>query len=296
MRTEKPRSPPNRRRCSHARAERVPPGWDDKVLADWNGLMIAALARAAPVFGEAPWLGLAETAFRFVVERMTENGRLKHSWRRGKLQHPATLDDYANMADGALALAEATGEAAYLAQAETWLQVLDRHYWDPAAGGYFLTADDTEALIVRTKTAHDSAVPAGNGTMVAVLARLYYLTGKAAYRERAEALVTAFSGELGRNIFPLATLLNGSELLSSGLQIVIVGDRDRAAPLLAAAQEKSLPDMVLQVVESAEALAEGHPAKGKAAKDGLATAYVCRGQSCSLPITDPGELAQALGL
>ena len=266
------------------------------MLADWNGLMIAALARAAPVFGEDSWLAMAKTAYRFVVEQMSVDGRLKHSWRRGKLRHPATLDDYANMADGALALYEATGDGSYLAQAEAWLEVLDRHYWDDAGGGYFFTADDTEGLIVRTKTAHDSAIPAGNGTLVAVLARLHYLTGKAAVRERAEALVKAFSGELSRNVFPLSTLLNASELLSSAVQIVVVtsSTKDDTEALLATVRGQSLPDQVLQVVESAEALPEGHPAKGKEAKNDKATAYICRGQSCSLPITDPAELARAL--
>src|SRR3546814_2188427 len=90
------------------------------------------------------------------------------------------------MAAAALGLHEATGKADTLAQAERWVALLDRHYWDDATGGYFLTADDTPDLIVRTKTAYDSAVPSGNGVMLGVLARLHYLTGQAAYRERAE--------------------------------------------------------------------------------------------------------------
>ena len=96
-RGRKPRLARARAVLFEARAPRVRPGWDDKVLADWNGLMIAALARAAPVFDEPAWLAAAETAFRFIVERMTEDGRLMHSWRRGQLKHPATLDDYANL-------------------------------------------------------------------------------------------------------------------------------------------------------------------------------------------------------
>ena len=156
-----------------ARAVRPRPTWDDKVLADWNGLMIAALARAAPVFGEPAWLAAAERAFAFIVERMIEDRRLKHAWRHGQLKHPANLDDYANMAEAALELFEATGDGAYIARAEDWTETLDRHYWDGDAGGYFLTADDTEQLVVRAKSAHDHALPAGNGTMVGVLARLF---------------------------------------------------------------------------------------------------------------------------
>ena len=168
------------------------------------------------------------------------------------------------------------------------------------AGGYFLTADDTEKLIVRTKNAHDSAVPSGNGTMLAALARLFYLTGKAAYRERAEALAKAFAGELERNIFPLGTLLSANELLHLGQQIVVIGRRDEAATkaLLAVLYEICLPNKVLQIIGPDEALPAGHPAQGKGqvagADGGLATVYVCQGQTCSLPITDPDELRTAL--
>ena len=279
-----------------ARGSRVRPGWDDKVLADWNGLMIATLARASQVFGESDWLAAAETAFRFVAERMTEQGRLRHSWRHGELKHPATLDDYANMCDAALALHEATGFLSYTQQAVSWVETLERHYADPAAAGYFFTADDTGDLIVRTKTAADNAVPAGNGTMAGVLARLFYLTGETTYRERAEALVAAFSGELQRNFFPLSTLINGNELLQNALQVVIVGARAESdsLALLAALRAQSLPDLVLQVVPDESALPAGHPAAGKAQVDAKATAYVCRGTTCSLPITDPQELAAAL--
>jgi uncharacterized protein YyaL (SSP411 family) len=286
-----------RRKLWQAREERVRPGWDDKVLADWNGLMIAALANAAAVFDEPAWLEAAKAAFRFVAERMTEQGRLRHSWRHGQLKHAATLDDYANMADAALALHEATGEAAYLAQVEAWVDLLDRQYWDGEGGGYFLTANDATDLIVRTKTAYDSAVPSGNGTMVDVLARLYFITGSYHYRKRAEALVAAFSGELARNFFPLATLLNGNEMLSRALQIVVVGKRDSedTRALLRAVYGACLPNRILQVVRPGEWLPESHPAAGKDQVDGKATAYVCHGATCSLPLTEPEELSRALG-
>jgi uncharacterized protein YyaL (SSP411 family) len=277
----------------HARAERIRPGLDDKVLADWNGLMIAALADAAQSFERPDWLTLAADAFDFITMAMMDaDGRLSHSWRAGRRNHSAIADDYANLSRAALALSEATGEARYLAQAETWVGVLDRHYWDAGGGGYFLAATDTEGLITRTKTANDAAVPAGNGTMVGVLARLYYLTGKTAYRERADAIVAAFSGEVQRNFFPLATLINGNETLQRALQLVIRGTRDDAATtaLLRAAHGVSLPNKVLAVVAPGAALPEGHPAAGKDMVGGKATAYVCEGPICSLPITDAAAL------
>src|SRR5439155_7192235 len=149
------------------REPRVRPGLDDKILADWNGLMIAALAEAGLSFDRADWVALASRAFAFIQKQMTgPDGRLRHSWREGRARHPATIDDYANLCRAALALHEATGDPAYLSQAKAWVAVLDRHYWDNQGGGYFFAADDTTDLIARAKTASDAAVPAGNGTLV----------------------------------------------------------------------------------------------------------------------------------
>ena len=207
-----------------ARGVRVRPGWDDKVLADWNGLMIAAMANAGLVFKRPDWIETARAAFDFVCQQMTEpNGHLLHSWRGNRARHPASVDDYANLCRAALSLYEATSDDRLLVQVSDWVEILDRHYWDAAGGGYFFSADDTEALIARAKTAADSAVPAGNGTLVGVLTRLAILTGDDAFRRRAEAIVETFSGELARNFFPLATLLNNAEVLAEPLQIVIVG-------------------------------------------------------------------------
>jgi len=279
-----------------ARGERERPGWDDKVLADWNGLAIAALAEAAAVFAEPAWLGAAEDAYAFVATEMTAGGRLSHSWRRGRAGHPATLDDYANMCRAALLLHEASGEAAYLAGAEAWLLTVETHYAAPG-GGYFLTADDTKDVIVRGKTAADHATPAGNGTLLGVFARAHYLTGKPSYREKAEALVRAFSGGLDRNFFPLATWLNGLELLHRAVQVVVVGPPRAPATkaLVAAVYGRSLPNRILTVLAPGAHLPEGHPAAGKTGVE-AAAAFVCRAQTCSLPIADPAGLARALAL
>jgi uncharacterized protein YyaL (SSP411 family) len=278
------------------RARRVPPGRDDKVLADWNGLMIAALCRAGLVFGRPDWIGLARQAFAFVRDAMTADGRLRHSWRAGRRAHPATLDDYANMIRAALALHEADGGDAYLAQARAWVAVLDRHYWDADAGGYFFTADDTTDVIARTKTANDAAVPAGNGTMVGALARLHLLTGETRYRDRTEALVALFSGELQRSFFPLATLINNAEFLQTPLHIAVAGRPDDPATraLLRAVYDAPLPNAIVQAVADGVALPASHPAHGKGPVDGKPAVYLCRGPVCSLPLTDPQALARAL--
>ncbi|QJE74363.1 thioredoxin domain-containing protein [Aerophototrophica crusticola] len=286
-----------RARLLAVRDKRVRPGWDDKVLADWNGLMIAGLAKAGAALGEQAWIDAAARAFGFVASSMQEHGRLKHSWRHGQLKHASTLEDHANMARAALALFEVIGDWSLVEQARAWVAVLDKHYWDGEGGGYFIVADDATDLIVRPRHAHDNAVPAGNGTMVGVLARLWLLTGEEAYRQRADALVDAFSGELTRNFFPLATWLNGIELLETAVQVVVAGEPGAAdtRALLAAVHGLSLPTLVLTPLAPGMALPEGHPAAGKGLVDGKAAAYVCRYGSCGLPVTDPAELTKALG-
>jgi uncharacterized protein YyaL (SSP411 family) len=279
------------------RAPRVRPGLDDKVLADWNGLMIAALAQAGLVFERADWLALAQSAFAFVeTEMAAPDGRLFHSWRGGDARHPATVDDYANLCRAALALHEATQDQNYLARAQGWIAVLDRHYWDSEGGGYFFAADDTPGLIARAKTATDAAVPAGNGTLVGVLTRLAILTGDETYRDRAEAIIRAFAGEVARNFFPLATLINNAELAQKPVQIVLVGEVNDPAltALCRAVYAVSLPRRVVQIIAPDEALPTGHPAYGKTLVEGKATAYVCEGPVCSLPIVASQQLIDAL--
>ncbi|MYE58617.1 MAG: thioredoxin domain-containing protein [Alphaproteobacteria bacterium] len=274
------------------RERRERPLRDDKVLADWNGLMIAALARAGAAFDEPAWTRMAERAFAFVEMHMTTpDGRLRHSWRLGRARHPASLDDYAAMMRAALMLEETTGDRRYRERTLGWLEIVERHYGD-GTGGWFFAADDTERLIVRARTAADNPTPSGNGMMVDVLARLWWLTGEARYRRRAEAAVAAFAGETARNIFPLSTLLNANALLQEAVQVVLAGDDGR---LRRAVERVSLPSRVLALIDAAETLPDGHPAAGKTAVEGRPTAYVCRGPVCSLPVTDPDELEALLG-
>ena len=228
---------------------------------------------------------------------VVDDGRLLHSSRAGRARHPASVDDYANLCRAAIALYEATGDETFLSQARDWIAVLDRYYWDEAEGGYFFAAKDTEGLIARAKTAADSAVPAGNGTLVGVLTRLAILTGEEAYSRRAEAIVGTFSGEVARNFFPLATLLNNVELLEKPLQIVIVRERNDPLfqSLLRAVYNVSLPNRVVLTLPPGASLPASHPAHGKGLVDGKPAAYICDGPICSLPISDPDSLLETLG-
>jgi hypothetical protein len=277
------------------RALRVRPGRDDKVLADWNGLMIAALARASLVFGRKEWLDLALGAFAFVAGSMREDGRLRHSFCAGRLAHPATLDDHANLARAALALFDATGSAGFLDEARRLVADLERHHRHEG-GGYFFTADDTTDVIIRTISANDNATPSGNGTMAEVLSRLARITGKDSYLVRCEELLQAFAGEAGRNFFPLATWLNGSDFHRNALDVVIAGERGEPATeaLLRAFHRTPAPTAQLFVVADGSALPPAHPAHGKVRTGGAATAYLCRNRACSAPVTEADALSALL--
>ena len=160
-----------------ARASRIRPGLDDKVLADWNGLMIAALVNTAIVFDEPSWLAMAKRAFDFIAASMTKGGRLGHSWRAGKLLFPGLASDFAAMIRAALALYEATSERDYLDQALKWQRAFDAHYADADTGGYYLSADDANDLLLRPHSTADDATPNPNAVAAQNLVRLAVLSG-----------------------------------------------------------------------------------------------------------------------
>jgi uncharacterized protein YyaL (SSP411 family) len=274
------------------RQQRIRPGWDDKVLADWNGLMIAALARASSVFDRRDWLDAARRAFAFVQDCMTVAGRLRHAARAGQAKAPATASDYANMIWAAIRLYEATAEARYLDAARQWVSVLDRHYWSADKGGYHTAADDTPDVIVRLRNAHDDATPNANGVMLSNLMALYQLTGANQYLDRAEAIPTAFSADLARNLISHCGLVASIFDLNAPQQVAIVGPLPQ--PLVEALHALSVPGALELVVPDPSPLASSPLLSDKTAIDGRAAAYVCSRTQCSLPVSDPLPLQQVL--
>ncbi|HSD92071.1 MAG TPA: thioredoxin domain-containing protein [Methyloceanibacter sp.] len=281
------------------RASRVRPGFDDKVLADWNGLMIAALANAADAFHRADWLQAAKRAFQFVSTRMIAGGRLKHAWREGEARAPASASDYANMIKAALALANVTGKQDYVDRAREWVDVLDAHYWSEELGGYYFAADDTADLIVRPFSGQDEATPNANGTMVSALTALYLRTGEARYRDRAEAILRGFAGAMSENVLAHAGLLAAAlDFAAPALVAIVVPQGGSADALRRALGEVSLPNAVVMQVRAGEpgasALPDSSPAHGKTAIDNKPTGYVCIGPQCSLPVTEPAKLVETV--
>ncbi len=271
-----------------ARAKRVRPGWDDKVLTDWNGMMIAALADASIIFEEPEWLAAAAETFTFIVGKLGGDGRLMHSCRGGKAQHTGMLDDYAHMCDGALALYQATGDATYLDWVKVWLKTLDAYYWDKMSGGYYFTAKDAEALIVRTRNCTDNAVPAGNAVVASVLARMELLTGKKDYRDRALETVGAFAAGAQKNIFPLTSLFIAYEQIERPALLTLVGTEAERLALLPGALRAGPPSATVLHVDDAEAIPEGSSVAKSITNIG---AYVCIGPVCSLPLSTADEIA-----
>lgn len=272
---------------------RIRPGFDDKVLADWNGLMIAALARAGVVFAKPAWIEMAKAAFAFVNRNMARDGdRLWHSTREGKVSAPGTASDYAAMTWAALRLYQAVGGTAYLEAAKGWTAVLGRDHWDEASGGYFTAAAETSDVIVRLKSAHDDAVPSANTLQLSNLLALAALTGASDYQDRAEALYNAFQADVARSPAGHCGLLAQSFDLESLLQVVVVATSE---------QDGSALQYVLNRVSLPGALEFAHGAQEHpVAMQGRhtiaeAAAYVCRGPTCGgAPVCEPNVLKQRL--
>jgi len=281
------------------RSNRPPPAWDDKVLADWNGLMIAALAEAGMLLGRTGWINAASTAFDSIIGLLWQGEHLLHVWRAGQAHNQATADAYANLIAAAIALYEATANGARLAQAEQLLRALDRDHWDDAESGYFMSSAKARHLIVRPKFAHDDATPNANAVMISNLAKLHVLTGKRTYLDRAAAIQHAFSATVQRNPLAHATFLTAVQDLNDLVQIVIAtapGGEGDAAALQKAILAQPLPNRLLATITEPDALPHGHPIHGKSAPLQSANLYLCRGNTCSLPVTRPAELPAALSL
>jgi uncharacterized protein YyaL (SSP411 family) len=285
-----------RKKLLEAREKRVKPARDDKVLADWNGMMIASLAFAGPVMQRSEWVNIAEKAFAFICEKLGEGDKLYHTYRAGKRQHVAFSDDYAHMARAALHLFETTEEKKYLERAIAWTRVLNEEYWDLTLGGYVLAPPGNEPVHVKIRTASDNPTPAANAVMLEVLARLYYATGDKSYNDTLNSLINAFAADIQHGYMQMPSFVNGIEFCMNALQIVIVGQKadSRTLDLLNAVLGRSVPNKITTIISPDEELPNLHPAYGKKMESGAPTAYICRGNVCSAPITSAVTLSQIL--
>lgn len=266
------------------RASRVRPGLDDKVLADWNGLMIAALVRAAPLLGRPDWIGLAQQAYRFIAESMGRNGQLGHSRRNGSLVFPGFALDHAAMMRAALALHEVTREAFYLADAQRWRDVLTTEFMAEGSGCLAMTARTADPLVVRPRPTHDDAVPNANGVFAEALVRLSQITEAEADHRSAGEMLTRLVGIARASPLGHTSVLNALDLHLRGLSILVTGNA--AGELHQAALRVPYVERSVRWPEEDEALDPNHPAAALAAASKAPQALVCAGTRCGLPVTD----------
>ena len=290
-----------RQRLFAARERRVHPHKDDKILTSWNGLMIAALAKAAQAFSEPSYAKAAERAVVFLSAKLVrEDGRLLARFRDGEAAHPAYLDDYAFLAWGLLELYEATFAARHLDAALRLIREIERLFRDPQAGGYFFTGEDGEALLARAKEIYDGAAPSGNSVAALVLLRLGRVTGDPALEERAAAIFRAFSGTAAKSPTAHAQLLGALDFaLGPTREIVIAGEKSdpEARAMAREVGRRLLPRKVVlwNAPEEAKTLHALAPfVKTQTPVGGASAVYVCENYACRVPVTSAGELGRLL--
>jgi uncharacterized protein len=278
------------------RARRVRPGLDDKRLAAWNALMIAALADAGAVLGRADYLDAARAGAAFVLDHMrAPDGRLLRTYNAGTARLGAYLEDHAFLLEALLVLYEATFEERWFVEARALADTMVARFGDAERGGFFSTADDHEALIARRKDLEDTPIPAGGSAAALGLLRLAALSGEHAYEEQAAGQLALLHEVAVRHPNAFGHLLQALDVyLAPRREVALAGDPDGVAALAAVVREKRRAHLVLA----------GGPGEGPTAValmeqrtpvDGRAAAYVCERFACRRPVTEPDELRTLLG-
>lgn len=284
------------------REKRQQPLLDDKVLTDWNGLMIAALAKAGNAFDNNAYVSAAQKAYTFIKENLfREDGTLLHRFRDGDSAIRAHADDYAFLIWGLLELYEATFNSDYLEEAVNLNNVFLDHFWDKEKGGFYFTDEESEELLGRKKEVYDGAIPSGNSAALSNLLRIGRLTARVKLEEKAYDLIRLYSSRVKQAPTGFGQFLEGVYFaLTESFEIVIAGERADAKTLkmLRSVQSKFLPNKVILLNEPGDTkISELAPyAKEQTMTDDKATAYVCRNYSCEMPTHDPKKMMELLNL
>ena len=281
-----------------ARKRRIRPSLDDKILTDWNGLTIAALAIASRVFQVSAYYDAADSAASFLLSRLADvNGRLLHRYRNGQAGIQASLDDYSFLVWGCLELYETRYQSSWLETARNLTLEQIERFWDEKDGGFFFTPSDGEQLIVKQKELYDGAVPSGNSVAFFNLLRLGRLTGDPEFEARAARLAAYASSQVSLAPLAYTAFLTALDFaLGPTREIVISGSAEEAQKMLKLVQATYLPDSVVVGYEPGDATLETVApfVKSQPPVDGRAAAYVCRNHACERPVTDVLELSALL--
>jgi uncharacterized protein YyaL (SSP411 family) len=284
------------------REQRVHPYKDDKILTDWNGLMIAALAKGARVLDEPKYLDAAERAATFILDNLrTPDGRLLHRYRDGQAAIPANADDYSFLIYSLIELYETTFDVSYLKTALELNEDLIKHFWDDDSGGFYFTADDAEDLIVRQKEIYDGAIPSGNSVSMLNLLRLGHITGSYELEKKAARIGQAFSETVKQVPSGYTQLMLAvSFAVGPTREVVIVGEpgADDMKEMLAVIHGHFAPNKVVVLRPDGQLSPEIDEVapfvKDYTSIDGKATAYVCVDYVCELPTVDINKVIKLL--
>ncbi len=291
-----------RQKLFNTRNKRVHPLKDDKILTDWNGLMIAAFAKGAQVLNDDSYAQAAGNAADFVLENLKgKDGRLLKRYRKGESSLPAHLEDYAFVSWGLLELYEATFDIKYLSESLRLTEIMTDLFWDEANGAFFFTADDGEEQIVRTKELYDGAIPSGNSVAALVLLRLGRITGKSEYENMAAIIGKLFSENVEKSPTAFTQLLSAVDFgIGPSYEIVVVGDRqsEDTRSMLRRIQESFLPNKVVILKPSdsqqKEVVRIAPFTETQVAMNGKTTVYVCQNYACKSPTTEITEMMSFL--
>jgi len=283
------------------RETRVRPLLDDKVLTDWNGLMIAALARAGRVLDDPALVEAARRSAGFIHRTMWRNGNLLHRYREGDAALDSNLDDYAFLAWGEIELHQATLEAIHLGRAIHLTDAMVDRFLDPVRGGFFFSPEGRDDLIVRRKEVYDGATPSGNSVALYNLIRLARLTGRTDYERLASEASAAFSRQVASQPSAFTFFLSAMDMaIGPSQELVIVGEpaSEDTRQLLAAGREDYHPNRVVLLrppgAAGAEIVKLAPFLEGFDLRDGRAVAYLCSGFACERPVSDPDELRELI--
>jgi uncharacterized protein len=275
-----------------ARAKRIWPNLDDKRLASWNALAIAALAEAGAVLGRADYLDAARTCAGFVLGEMRDaEGRLLRTYKDGEARLNAYLEDHAYLLEALLTLSEASFEPCWFEEAEQLARTMLSRFHDEERGGFFSTSDDHEKLIARRKEIGDHPIPSGNSAAAFGLLRLAALTGEGEYRRRAEEVFALFTQAAIRHPESFAHLLRALDFhLSPVKEVALIGgDLDQLAVTV-----RSQYHPHLALAGGPEGAEQPPLLRNRPSHDDKPTAYVCENFACQAPVTDPKDLAALL--
>ncbi|MEQ9619893.1 MAG: thioredoxin domain-containing protein [Deltaproteobacteria bacterium] len=290
-----------RKKLFDAREKRVHPHKDDKILTDWNGLMIAALSGGASAFDDPRYAEAARGAADFILKDMRdENGRLLHRYREGEAGIQATIDDYSFFIWGLLELYESTFEIRYLEAALELQKIMTELFWDDENGGFYFTSEDAEELIARQKEIYDGAIPSGNSVAMLNLLKISRITGDPSFESMASKLGIAFSQPIEQAPSAYTQLLAGLDFgIGPSYEVVIVGEpgTEDTKKMLRALRKEYVPNKVVlfrEANDKSEITKIAEFTKGQSAMDGKSTAYVCLNHICKLPTDDINKMLELL--